>query len=95
MQQLFSYIDYDYLAGILLGERLINCSAVYTVLSAYYKELTAAEKQLEECKEYFKDKGPHKHLLRLAIQLGEIHPILYGAMRDDPKSIIYKQPETI
>lgn len=43
MADSFSYIDYDYLASILIGERLINCSAVAVVLKAYLKELTAAE----------------------------------------------------
>ena len=95
MQSTISYIDYDYLAGLLYGDRLINFSAVYTVLSAYFKELTAAEAQLEVCQDYFKDKGPHKILLKLIIQLGEIFPILYGAMRDDPNNIIYKNPQTI
>lgn len=39
MQQAFEEIDYDYLAGILLGSYLINFKAVYIVLDAYIKAI--------------------------------------------------------
>ena len=70
MQQTFDSIDYDYLAGILLGNYLINFCAVYLVLEAYIKAMKQTRHHLEICKEMPKSETPHKSLIKSAITLG-------------------------
>lgn len=89
MQQVFDDIDYDYLAGILLGYYLINFKAVNCVLEAYMKAIKNTRHQLEICTEMPKSDKPHKKLIKCAITLGNFFPFLYGAMRDDPKGFFY------